>query len=412
MSDVIDLLPGIRAEAERPPATGVLPSQWLRRMIASGEVQAFPPYEAIHRAQVQPASIDLRLGNTAYRVNASFLPGKARVADRLRDLALYQFPLNDGAVLERECVYIVPLQERLRLRSRMTATMNPKSSIGRLDIFARVITDNGTQFDGVTGPYDGPLYAEIVPRTFSVRVRAGSRLVQVRIRYGSPITSDKSHRQLLQRREVVAAAGEDDIRDASISFRVDVNGSGPGSVIGYKARHLSGLIDVDTVGGYDPRDFWEPVYSRNGKGLILDPRDFYILASKEAVNVPINQAAEMIAYDTLVGEFRVHYAGFFDPGFGCSETGGTGTKAVLEVRSHDVPFLVEDGQVVGRLAYEPLAEVPDILYGAQVGSYQRQHLALAKQFRAWGEEKPALAITHDTDLPPVGTSTLDLNLTG
>ena len=371
-------------ETDRPAATGVLPSQWLRRMVAAGDISVGPGCRPIQPSQIQPASLDLRLGDRAYRVNASFLPGKgAAVQDRLADLAIYSVPLADGAVLERDCVYIIPLQERIRLRSRVSALTNPKSSIGRLDIFARVITDGGVQFDRIEPSYDGPLYVEVVPRTFSVRVRTGSRLVQARIRHGSPPGGDPFHRRLQEQHRVIGAAGDQvEIRDG-ITFSVDVNGAGPDSVVGFKARRHSGLIDVDEVGRYEPLDFWEPVLSRKGRGLILDPKDFYILASKEPVSVPANTAAEMVAYDTLVGEFRVHYAGFFDPGFGCQETDGAGTKAVLEVRSHDVPFLVEDGQVVGRLSYERMAEVPDMLYGGAVGSYQRQTLALAKHFKPW-----------------------------
>lgn len=384
MSDLAELFPDLRAEAGKPSSTGVLPSQWLRRMLDRGDISAWPAYSPVQRDQIQPASIDLRLGDRAYRVNASFLPGKgATVKDRLDDLALYDVPLVDGAVLERDCVYIIPLQERLRLRWRMSAHANPKSSIGRLDIFARVITDEGTQFDRIDGPYDGPLYVEVAPRTFSIKVKVGSRLVQARVRLGSPTVGNLFHRRLQEAHQVVGSPGElGAVRDG-ITFSVDVNGVGKKSVVGFKAKHLSGLIHVDAVAEYDPSDFWEPVLSRNGKGLILDPRDFYILASKEAVSVPPSTAAEMIAYDTLVGEFRVHYAGFFDPGFGCQETGGAGTKAVLEVRSHDVPFLVEDGQIVGRLSYERMAEEPDTLYGAGVGSYQRQTLTLAKQFKPW-----------------------------
>lgn len=384
MSNLAELPPGRPAEAGRPTGTGVLPSQWLRRMVKAGDIGVWPGYGDIQPSQIQPASLDLRLGDRAYRVNASFLPGKgATVKERLAGLSLYSLPLADGAVLERDCVYIIPLQERVRLRSRMSALTNPKSSIGRLDIFARVITDAGVQFDRIDAPYDGPLYVEVVPRTFSVRVRTGSRLVQARVRLGSPLGGNPFHRRLQEEHQVVGALGDPvEVRDG-ITFSVDVNGAGKDSIVGFKAKHHAGLIDVDDVGAYDPADFWDPVLSRHGRGLILDPRDFYVLASKESVSVPPNTAAEMIAYDTLVGEFRVHYAGFFDPGFGCQETDGAGTRAVLEVRSHDVPFLVEDGQIVGRLSYERMAEIPDTLYGASVGSYQRQSLALAKHFRPW-----------------------------
>jgi dCTP deaminase len=359
----------------------VLPSQALRAAINAHEIQASLPIEA---SQVQPASLDLRLGAKAYRVASSFLPGAKRtVAERLDELALYEMTLGDGAVLERGAVYIVPLEERVRLKWRTSATANPKSSIGRLDIFARVITDRGARFDRIEEGYEGPLYVELAPRSFSIEVRRGSRLVQLRLRRGSPPVSARFHKQL--QADYGLVAGDDPLAPdrEGVPFTVDVKGRGDGSVIGYRARRHAGLVDVDRVAAYDPRDFWEPVHAREGQGVLLEPEHFYILASRESVVVPPHVAAEMVAYDTTVGEFRVHYAGFFDPGFGCDETGGAGTRAVLEVRSHEVPFLIEDGQIVGRLTYERLAAAPDRLYGQGVGSYQKQGLQLAKHFRPW-----------------------------
>ena len=361
--------------------TGVLPSQALRAAINAHEIEAARPIEA---AQVQPASLDLRLGAKAYRVASSFLPGAKRtVAERLADLSLYEMDLGRGAVLERGAVYIVPLEERLKLKWRTSATANPKSSIGRLDIFARVITDRGTRFDRVEEGYVGPLYVELAPRSFSIEVRRGSKLTQLRLRRGSPPVSARFHERLQADYRLIGNAEPFDPSKDGVPFTVDVKGAGDGTVIGYRARRYAGLVDVDKVGVYDPRDFWEPVHARAGQGVLLEPEHFYILASKESVVVPAHVAAEMVAYDTTMGEFRVHYAGFFDPGFGCDETGGAGTRAVLEVRSHEVPFLIEDGQVVGRLAYERLAAPPDTLYGQGVGSYQKQGLQLAKHFRPW-----------------------------
>ncbi len=375
-------------EAERPrePTTGLLPSQLLREAVAAGrEILAAQP---IGDDQIQPASIDLRLGDAAYRVRASFLPGaRASVRDKLDQLSMHRVDLTQGAVLERDCVYIVPLLEHLSLRSRTSALANPKSSIGRLDVFARVITDHGTEFDRIREGYRGPLYAEISPRSFSILARAGSRLVQLRIRRGSPAFSDTALRRLHDEVGLVETPqGEAPAREAirdGLAFTVDVAGD---KVVGYKARRHTGLIDVDRVRHYDPRDFWEPVHAHRGPGgpggIVLDPHDFYILASREAVVVPPDHAAEMRPYHTLVGEFRVHFAGFFDPGFGVSETGGGGSRAVLEVRSHEVPFLIEDGQTVGRLVYERLIARPDKLYGAAIGSsYQSQGLALSKHFK-------------------------------
>jgi dCTP deaminase len=368
-------------EAAEAPGTGVLPSQALRAAIQAHEIEAARPIEAV---QIQPASLDLRLGAKAYRVASSFLPGAKRtVAERLADLSLYEMDLGDGAVLERGAVYIVPLEERLRLKWRTSATANPKSSIGRLDIFARVITDRGTRFDRIEEGYAGPLYVELAPRSFSIEVRRGSKLTQLRLRRGSPPVSARFHKQLQADFGLIGTDEAVDPDKAGVPFTVDVKGAGDGSVIGYRAKRHAGLVDVDKVGVYDPRDFWEPVHARAGQGVLLEPEHFYILASKESVVVPPHVAAEMVAYDTTVGEFRVHYAGFFDPGFGCDETGGAGTRAVLEVRSHEVPFLIEDGQIVGRLTYERLAAPPDTLYGQGVGSYQKQGLQLAKHFKPW-----------------------------
>jgi dCTP deaminase len=375
--------------ADTDRSTGLLPSQLLREAAALGREILSP--EPIGEDQIQPASIDLRLAEVAYRVRASFLPGaRARVRDKLGFLSMHQIDLRRGAVLEKDCVYIVPLVEHLALRRRTTALANPKSSIGRLDVFARVITDYGVEFDRVRDGYKGPLYAEVSPRSFSILVRAGSRLVQLRIRRGSPAVSDTALRRLHEEVGLVeppagAPATAGTIRDG-LAFTVDVAGAEADGVVGYKARRHTDLIDVDRVRHYDPLDFWEPVRAHRGTaargGIVLDPHDFYILASREAVVVPPDHAAEMLPYHTFVGEFRVHFAGFFDPGFGTPETGGAGSRAVLEVRSHEVPFLIEDGQVLGRLVYERLIARPDKLYGRAIGSsYQRQGLALSKHFK-------------------------------
>jgi dCTP deaminase len=376
-----------RIPAEAPPevfSTGILPSQELEHMaFTSGEIRAAVP---ILEDQIQPASMDLRLGPVAYRVRASFLPGRLRtVQSKLDELAMHTMDISAGGVLERGCVYVVPLLESVSLRHRISARANPKSSTGRLDIFTRLITDYATEFDSVREQYKGPLYAEISPRTFSVLVRQGSRLNQLRIQRGTPARSDKAIRELQNQFQLVGAApdaGEIDIRDASVPVSVDLRGAASGGIVGYKAKSHTGLIDVDRVRGYDIADFWEPIAAPSGSGLILDPEDFYILASQEAVHVPPGYAAEMTPYDNLVGEFRVHYAGFFDPGFGHAAAGGEGARAVLEVRSYEVPFVIEHGQIVGRLEYQRLTAIPQRLYGMSGKSnYQRQGLALSKHFR-------------------------------
>ncbi|HEV8519304.1 MAG TPA: 2'-deoxycytidine 5'-triphosphate deaminase [Burkholderiales bacterium] len=377
---------GARDEAEDDAdgtvrSTGILPLQELEYQVkVTKEIFAVEP---IHGSQFQPASLDLRLGSVAYRVRASFLPGKdATVQQKLAEFTMHKMDISDGAVLERGCVYIVPLLESLALKRRTSAMGNPKSSTGRLDIFTRLITDNGTEFDRVREQYNGPLYAEVSPRTFSVLVRKGSRLNQIRIRRGNPANSDQALKRLQELHQVVGTdIHEDDIRNG-VPVSVDMKGDKPRDIIGYKARSHAGLIDIDRIRHYEVLDYWEPVYAPPRGGLVLDPADFYILGSREAVKVPPTYAAEMIAYDTLVGEFRVHYAGFFDPGFGHPDAGGEGSRAVLEVRSFEVPFVLEHGQVVGRLVYERLTEQPSRLYGSHTNSsYQRQGIALSKHFK-------------------------------
>lgn len=361
-------------------STGILPIQHLKKQVnLTKEIFALEP---IHDNQFQPASLDLRLGPIAYRVRASFLPGKsATVKQKLEELAMHEMDITNGAVLERGCVYIIPLLEGLALKHRMSAMGNPKSSTGRLDIFTRLITDNGTEFDHVREQYNGMLFAEVSPRTFSILVRKGSRLSQIRIRRGTPPSSDADMRRLQREYQIVnSPIHGDEIRNG-VPVSVDVRGDRSGGLIGYKAKNHAGLVDIDKFQHYAISDFWEPVYAPTRSGLVLNPQDFYILASQNDVMVPPTHAAEMIAYDTLVGEFRVHYAGFFDPGFGHPEAGGEGSRAVLEVRSYEVPFVIEHGQVVGRLAYERLTAVPSQLYGAANASYQGQGIRLSKHFK-------------------------------
>jgi dCTP deaminase len=349
-------------------------------LVRDGEIAA---PTGIGEDQIQPASIDLRLGRTAYRVRASFLPGPdAAVEERIAQFRMHELDLTKGAVLERGCVYIVPLQERVKLPSRISGIANPKSSTGRLDIFTRLICDRATEFERIEAGYEGPLYVEISPRAFSIVVRAGSRLNQLRLRRGSPVIGEQALRRLHEEVGLVdRALGRDERLSDGIPLSVDLAPrAGP---IGYKSRKHTGLVDIDAVAQYDAEEFWEEVHPAREGGIVLDPDEFYVLASKEAVTVPPGYAAEMRAYDTFVGEFRVHYAGFFDPGFGYAGQGASGTRAVLEVRSHEVPFRLGDGQIVGRLVYERLTGTPDKLYGGAIGSsYQRQGLALAKQFRA------------------------------
>lgn len=356
-------------------AIGVLPDSAIRAMISEGALSA---KSAILPEQIQPASLDLRLGTVACRIRASFLAGRGnRVASRLEAFEMHRMDLSDGAVLEKGCVYLVPLVERLALPEGMSAVANAKSSTGRLDLLTRLLTDGGTEFDRIPDGYGGPLYAEICPRSFSVLVRPGMRLNQIRFRTGQATLSDAELRVLHRSDPLVSGEA---VIDHGLGFSVDLRPEA-GDLVGYRAKPHTGVIDLDRIAQYPASAFWEELRTRDGR-IILDPGAFYILVSREAVTIPPDHAAEMAPYLAMAGEFRVHYAGFFDPGFGHGTAGGEGSRGVLEVRCHEAPFVLEHGQVVGRLVYERMAGKPRQLYGAGIASnYQGQGLKLARHFK-------------------------------
>ncbi len=356
--------------------SGVLSDRQIREMVENGGISAAEP---ILNDQIQPASLDLRLGGVAYRVRASFLPGKSSTVDqRLDELTMHRVPLDGGAVLEKGCVYVVPLMERLRLPMGMTAAASAKSSIGRLDLMTRIITDQGIEFDRVPEGYDGPLYAELCPQSFSVVAQPGQLLNQVIFRKGKTLLSDEELQAVHARTPIVSG---DPVISDGLGFSVDLKPA-EGDLVGYRAKRHSGVVDLSKLNHYDPAEYWEEVRTKDGR-IILDPGAFYILVSREAIAIPPDCAAEMAPYLAMVGEFRVHYAGFFDPGFGYDAAGGSGSRGVLEVRCHEAPFVLEHGQVVGRLVYERMAEVPEQLYGIDIKSnYQGQGLKLSKHFKS------------------------------
>ncbi len=374
--------------------TGILPSQKIRGMLSAGEIgpAGILQDNEIASDQIQPASIDLRLGEYAYPVDASFLPGKGiKVLEKMRELDVsferFKISLRDGAVLEKGRVYVIPLLETINLRSDVAAFANPKSSTGRLDILTRLIADHATVFDQVEEGYEGQLYIEVAPRSFSIVVKTGTRLNQLRFRRTrgenpKPITV-ADWRALLTEGQIADSSAMTE-RTGYLPFTIDLRGSGSDdALIGWRAKKHVTRIDLERR-DYDPFDFWEPIRFHKASSLILDPDEFYILITKEAIAVPPEFAAEMLPYDTRAGEFRVHYAGFFDPGFGwdVSTRRAGSSRGVLEVRSHEVPFLLEHGQTVGWLRYERMAERPETLYGNDIASnYQGQQLRLAKQFR-------------------------------
>lgn len=359
---------------------GILNDETIAALVSEGAIAISRP---LAEGQIQPASLDLRLGEKAYRIRASFLPARGvPVEKRLADMKLHEFSLRDGAVLETGCVYLVELCESLALPEGVSGATNPKSSTGRLDVFTRVLADGTPRFDTVPAGYTGRLFAEVSPRTFPVLVRTGSRLSQLRLRVGNAWLGQRELEALHAREPLVD--GVADITDG-LGFSVDLTGSESGGLIGYRAKRHAGLVDMDLRAAYAVEDFWEPISARRDGTLILDPEEFYILASKEAVQIGPDHAAEMVPFDPLVGEFRVHYAGFFDPGFGYAGAGGKGSRAVLEVRSREVPFILEHGQIVGRLVFERMQRRPAKLYGSDLKSnYQAQTLgkglAIGKQF--------------------------------
>jgi dCTP deaminase len=379
------LFSDLATEPVSPRTTGILPAQTIRELIASRRIEASGE---ITEEQIQPASIDLRLGEVAYRVRASFLPGPdCTVQDKVSALLITEIDLTEGVVFEPGCVYIVPLKEALNLPKNVEARANPKSTTGRLDIFTRLITDYGSEFEGVRPGYRGKLFAEIVSRTFTIKVRTGMKLNQLRFIRGSPPSHDGHLAELDEREKLVYEDEEGPVKakiDKGLRISVRLNAEGETDLVAYRAKKHAPVIDLGMRDFYDPREFWEPVSSAPGRFIVLNPGDFYLLASKEKIRVPPDYAAEMVPYDQSIGEFRVHYAGFFDPGFGYGLSDVLGTLAVLEVRAHEVPILIEHGQIVGRLIYSPMLARPDKIYGVQIGSsYQMQGLALSKQFKRW-----------------------------
>lgn len=381
----------------RRATNGILPYQDIKQLIATGALTASP---AIEDRQIQPASLDLRLGRKAYRLISSFLPELSPISSRLdvldfyqSDLVMYEMDLTEGAILEKGHVYLVPLLEHLKLPKNLRARANPKSTTGRLDVFTRVVTDLNAGFDEIRSGYHGPLFLEVVPRSFAVKVRTGQSLNQIRFVRGEATVSDASLKTLHSKSPLLyhnsptrKVLGQREFRaERGLFLRIDLKGDDrtDSRIIGYRAKKNSHVIDLAKVGHYSAADFWEPLYRHRQDSLLLEPEEFYILASKERIRVPAGYAAEMVAYEAACGELRTHYAGFFDPGFGYGAEGEIkGTQVVLEVRPHDVPFLIHDGQTFFKVVYDRMLDVPSQLYGTTLGSsYQGQALTLSKHFK-------------------------------
>ena len=383
--EIGSLFPELEQELQALRTTGILPAQKIEELIQAGHITAGSP---VRGEQIQPASIDLRLGPVAYRVRAGLLPGPTHtVMQRLEEFGYHALDLSRGALLEPGRVYIIPLLEEFALPPQIGAKGNPKSTIGRLDVFTRLMADYGVEFDRVPAGYRGRLYVEVVPRSFGILVREGTRIYQARFVRGNPRPADSTLKELDERGTLVFVSegqpGEADI-DNGLRLSLDLEGVGGSKIIGYKAKKDAPFVDLEKVGFFDPDDFWEPLFRPKDRQIIIDPEDFYLLLSKERICIPPEFAAELVPYDPQVGEFRIHYAGFFDPGFGYGGGDINGTHAVLEVRAHGVPFVFVDGQTVGRLVFERLLATPSKIYGPTIGSsYQGQGLSLSKQFKRW-----------------------------
>lgn len=362
---------------------GVVPSQGLEEMIERGIILS---EFAVEDGQIQPSSLDLRLGKVAYRVRAGFLPVASTVENRVESLEMHRVDLTEGGVLERGAVYIIPLQESLNLPDDFSGVASPKSSTGRLDIFTRLLTDFSSSFDTVIAGYKGNLYLEVSPMTFSIIARAGDRLTQLRLKKGETFFKDSEIVDLNNAQPLVFnddLKAETPIIKNGVWLSVDLEGKDGSNIVGYRARRHAPMIDLRKISHYNVEDFWEPIYKPKSGCVVLNPEDFYIMASRERLYVPKEYSSEMMAYETSAGELRVHYAGFFDPGFGSSMDGNhTGMTGVLEIRVHDVPFVIEHGQKICRMVYERLSEVPHKIYSQNIGSnYAVQGLKLAKQFK-------------------------------
>ena len=357
---------------------GILSSENIHQLINNKDIRAT---ESIHKDQIQPASLDVRLGDIAYRIRASFLPNSSQsVMEKMQDITYHSIDLTEGAVLEAGCIYLIPLMESLHLPKKISCSANPKSSTGRIDVFTRLLTDYGTQFNAITAGYKGSLYLEVSPRTFSIFVKPQSRLAQIRFRIGESKNTDKDIKELHKKNPLIR--GYNPNINNGLAISIDLEGHQDTNIIGYRAKHNAGLIFVDEVGQLNWKQYWEPLYRDTPTYLTLDPDEFYILSSRESIIIPPTHAAEMIPFNPLIGEIRVHYAGFFDPGFGYGQNNENDSRAVLEVRSRDVPFILEHGQIVGRLIYENLIQQPNILYGKERYShYQGQRLRLSKHFQ-------------------------------
>ncbi|MDA1284586.1 MAG: 2'-deoxycytidine 5'-triphosphate deaminase [Proteobacteria bacterium] len=309
---------------------------------------------SFNKSQIQPASLDLTLSSNCYRIKASFIPNNKKVSQLIESLALSKINLNNENLLEKNCIYLCELNEHLNLNNAYSAKSNPKSTTGRLDIFTRLITDYGKEYDVVDRGYNGKLYLEIIPQSFSIIVKKGLSLNQIRFYKDHLIINSF-------------------IKSQDISIYIKKN-----EICAYKAIKNTSAINLNKLNHYKINDFWETIIPKNNN-FIIEKDEFYILRSLENIKIKDTIAAELEPFGDNFGNFRVHYAGFFDPGFGNNKLG---TPAVFELRAYDTPFYVENKQKVARLNFYKLIEKSINTYGKKIKSnYHNQKLKLAKQFK-------------------------------
>lgn len=372
----------------KPQMDGVLSYQIIKRYVTENKIYS---KKKIEDWQIQPNTLDLRLGNIGYRVRTSFLSVDSAVSKKIGDYVMYEINLAQGAILEKGCVYVIPLMESLNLPNDIYGKTNPKSSVGRLDVFTRVISDANYRYNAISEGYQGKLYVEISPISFTIKVKEGDSINQLRLLKGNNVRLSDSELKawyrkmpLLYNEKGKAIPLSKTIFSDGLHMRIDLKYSKKKRVIGFKSKKNSTVIEISKRNYYPIDHFWERLYSDNKSSLILQPEEFYIFASKERVVIPPGLCGEVIPYDPENGEMRVHYAGFFDSGFGHvrSQQGYVGAKAVLEIRPHDVPFLIEDGQIIFRMVFDKNNVRPDHLYGHGIkSSYQCQDLKLSKHFK-------------------------------
>jgi len=327
------------------------------------------------KSQIQPSSIDLSLSDECYEIKTSFLSPDSKVRDKLNKIYSKKINLKTSKIFKKNKTYIVRLNETLHLNNSISGHCNPKSSTGRLNIFCRTILDYCDEYEKIPKNYNGEIFLEITTRSFDIKISKGDKLNQMRLRKKTNnYLNDKDLKKINKRNALIFTNKKNIIENG---LRISVDLSNDNKICAYVAKKTSLNINFSKISFYEIKKFWKPLKPVNNS-LIIEKNKFYILKSREKIRIPSNLAGEMIPYDTGIGDFRAHYAGFFDPGFGDPK----GSYAVLEVKTNELPFILEDGQTIARIKYEKLNKKTFLVYGSIINSnYQNQKLALSKHFK-------------------------------